>query len=153
MHVFLSRRSRSRVYCAVVGGVFTGVIGVTGFIGIIHLAAWQLLVRSLSSSGPYFNVFDPFILGSEAFCAAAPAGAQTTPLALTPAFVFPRNQYTVLLLLKSGCESKKFFRKLCASLLEAAPCPLCPNLLPPRLFLAHDLSVSGSGSTCPKGKE
>mmetsp|Transcript_21407 Transcript_21407/g.59421 ORF Transcript_21407/g.59421 Transcript_21407/m.59421 type:complete len:120 (+) Transcript_21407:152-511(+) len=30
-----------RVYAAIVGGVFTGIIGVTGFFGILHLVLWQ----------------------------------------------------------------------------------------------------------------
>lgn len=37
----------SRVYSAIVGGIFTGVLGVTGVQGLLHMAAWQLLYTVL----------------------------------------------------------------------------------------------------------
>mmetsp|Transcript_36491 Transcript_36491/g.93256 ORF Transcript_36491/g.93256 Transcript_36491/m.93256 type:complete len:114 (-) Transcript_36491:171-512(-) len=37
----------TRVYAAIVGGVFTGLVGVTGFIGVLHMVAWQVLFSGL----------------------------------------------------------------------------------------------------------
>eukprot|EP00193_Tetraselmis_chui_P007888 CAMPEP_0177754504 /NCGR_PEP_ID=MMETSP0491_2-20121128/2046_1 /TAXON_ID=63592 /ORGANISM="Tetraselmis chuii, Strain PLY429" /LENGTH=108 /DNA_ID=CAMNT_0019269895 /DNA_START=223 /DNA_END=546 /DNA_ORIENTATION=- len=49
-----------RVYAAIVGGVVTGIIGVTGFFGILHLVVWQslfaglLLLKKGVNTGKYF---------------------------------------------------------------------------------------------------
>lgn len=93
------------MYAAIVGGVFTGLVGVTGFIGVLHMVAWQVLVSAPPPSGSNPHTRSPLATHGTVVLLRTASHPQAE-------LVVPVRQFSGLLLLKRGTDTgQKYFLK------------------------------------------